>query len=94
MAFQSAHTAIMEDRAQMALLAKFKEWEPGSKLWWGFLRGDGAVILKPWVHRAELDETQDTMGVCYVRGPFVSSSIASARAKLGQKIKDAQRKAA
>lgn len=62
--------------------------------WWGYLRGDGTVIVKRYEGMGAVEEVAATEGVPHVRGPFVAFGRGAALARLRDKIATAKTRAA
>jgi hypothetical protein len=62
--------------------------------WWGYVRGDGTIILKRYVGMDEIKSAVDEPGITHVRGPFIAFGYGAARAKLSDKIATAKVKIA
>jgi hypothetical protein len=58
--------------------------------WWGYVRADGNVVLKRYVHMKEIKHAAGEFDVVHVRGPFIAFGSCAAMAKLRDKIATAK----
>lgn len=62
--------------------------------WWGYLRGDGSIVVKRYDGSGAVEVTAATDGVVHVRGPFVAFGRGAALGRLREKIAVAKTRAA
>jgi hypothetical protein len=58
-------------------------------MYWGYLRGDGEMILMPYKGMEAIHAACNQVGTKYVRGPFIACTLTSARAILHAKMQAA-----
>ena len=74
---------------QLAYSKPEAEVDPPTRLWWGYMRGDGEIILHPYSSAEAIECLAKALGVKYVRGPFMASGRHDAYGKLHHKLQKA-----